>query len=264
MMKATRACALLAALSLPTTGCIDSSDLLFERTGPDGAGATGYQAAVLADGPLAYWPLDEVVGGTRTPDASGNGHDAFIDNDNGSGTVVFDTIGATAGGFAATLRGGAALFVDAPHPLGFGDSSYTLEAWVRIETAESGNLMSSSEMGGGYTTYVSSNSIDHKRYSGTSNEQMSQSPMAFENFRHVAVVYDATVNEGQMYVDGQPLFLPPNDLNLTWTSSSAAFYLSDTGVNDIITVDEVAVYASALSAERISLHHACGVDESCD
>ncbi len=51
------------------TGIVAHRMLLLRETG-----ATGYDASVLADNPLAYWKCDETTG-TTVADSSGNGHD---------------------------------------------------------------------------------------------------------------------------------------------------------------------------------------------
>lgn len=279
----------LLALFTGSAACIDTSGLVFDRDGANtggtageagggggagggtgGAGGAGtgggertYRDVVLEDGPLAYWPIDTLENGSRTPDVTGNGHDAYIDNDMGNGSADFEVAGAVA--TAATLDG-ASLFVDAPHPFGFGDSSYTLEAWVRVDSATNGGLWKCvpSAGGDGYSTYLTETSVNHKRYQDPANEDMNHTPIVLETFRHVVVTFDAALGEGQMYVDGAPIFLPPRELSLSWTIGGAAFELAAAGTPGVVSIDEVAVYDSPLTQERVAEHHACATSGECD
>jgi hypothetical protein len=259
----TRYLLVVAALGFGV-GCIDTSGLVFNAEGGGAGSPLGYQQEVLSDGPLAYWPLDAAEEGTRTPDISGNDHDAFLDNADGSGTVSFDVAGAVAGGTAARLAQGGALFVGPPHPLNFGSSSYTLEMWVRVDSGDLSHVASSTEPnGGGYNTYVSVSAITHKRYSGLDNEQISRESVAMVDFRHLVISYDDARNEGQIILDGVPLLTPPGSLMLSWSEPGAAFFVGDTANGEDITLDDVAVYDQALPLARIQRHY-CVATGTCD
>lgn len=269
----------LAALVVLATGCIDTSGLVFDQDGPGAGGGGGttssaagghggsgtrtYQSEVLDDGPIAYWPLDTTVGAV-TPDVSGNGHDANLDSNEGQGTLTFD-VAATVG-TGVTLASGASLFVGVPHPLAFGDSSYTLEAWVRVDSGTKAGLWSATEVGGtgaGFSTSVDGTGFLHKRYDGGgNNESMSQEGIVLSTLRHVVVTYDRDDDAGQLYVDGQALRLPPDELMLSWDAPGATFLLGSADMSSSVTFDEVAVYDKALSADRVAQHYACAT--ACD
>jgi hypothetical protein len=251
---------LVCVLALSTSACLDVEELLFERE----AGAdAGYRGAVMRDKPIAYWPLDETEGGS-TEDASGNGYTAYINNNGGQGTVSFEDA-VIAGG--ATLQANASLFVEAPHPLGFGSTSYTLEAWVRVDAASSSTLWSCNDGNGGYTTFLDNGSINHKRYGQADYESMNEM-VALQQFRHLVVTYDADASAGLVYIDGSILTLPARTLALTWGQVTSAFSLAATGDTDLVAIDEVALYDKALTASQISDHHLCGKngpsDPSCN
>jgi hypothetical protein len=90
--------------------------------------AMSYRDAVLADNPLAYWPLNETAGTTAT-DASGNGyHGAY------SGGY---TLGQAApGGRQGVSFDGASGFVDTTIPAADipPPNALSIEAWVYIRT----------------------------------------------------------------------------------------------------------------------------------
>ena len=67
-----------------------AADVAIE-TGGD-APVADYASTILADGPLAYFRLDETTG-TKLHDSSGNGHDATL-----SGGVALASAGALVGG----------------------------------------------------------------------------------------------------------------------------------------------------------------------
>lgn len=218
-----------------------------------------YQERVLADGPLAYWPLDDVENASRTPDVSGNGHDANLDDANGSGSIAFDAAGA-AGTTGASLDNRGSIFVGLPNPLGFGSGSYTLEAWIRLDEGDGADLLSANDPGGpGYATFYDTmfTAVTHKRYDGSGGfETMDQQGILLDTLRHIAIVFDAALGEGQIYVDGEPTQLPPFPLTLSWTTSST-FVLGRAANDSTITLDEVAVYDRVLDAEEVAAHFDC-------
>lgn len=246
-------CALMSA------ACIDTSGLVFDRSNDD---EVGYSAEVLSDGPLAYWPLD-VVEGSRTPDMSGNGHDAFFDGgEMGTGTLELEPNGVVEG--AATLFDEGRLFVSTPHPFAFGDRSYTLELWLLAAGTELSKIVTNTEPGSaGYSTFLSETSINHKRYDGTDFEDMGKSPVALAELRHVVITYDHDGALGQMYIDGAPQFPEGYPLSLSWQDPAAAFHLGIAGNGETLVIDEVAVYEGVLDAARIARHH-CAAMPPCD
>lgn len=255
----------LAALVVLGTGCIDTSGLVFGGEGGSGAGAGGggagvpggtYASEVLADDPLAYWPLDDFIG-IETEDLSGNGHTAQI---GASGVVETDLAGHV--GQAVRLTEAGTLFTGVPHPFGFGDGAYTLEAWVRVEGSDvQAGLWTCTDSGQpGYNTYLGSDSLNHKRYDGVDNESVEATSVTLSSFLHIAFVFDGSM--GRWYFDGG-LAAPATALALSWSEPPLAFQLArgPFDASGMVYLDEVAVYDHALSRERLLAH--CQASPAC-
>ena len=87
--------------------------------------------ADIADGLVAYWPLDE-GGGTTTADASGNGNDGTL-----------NLPGWDSGKFGGALNfDGVDDYVDCGNPsiLDFGTGDFTISAWIKT-TAPAGETI---------------------------------------------------------------------------------------------------------------------------
>ena len=120
--------------TLPTAegGALRSQDLQTNPNGTSGGGGGGgsntYAATVKADGPVAYWRLD---------DASGPALDS-VGTNNGtySAGVTRSQPGAIGDGDTAVDLNGTSGFITAPDSpsLRLGDGPFTLEAWVNRPT----------------------------------------------------------------------------------------------------------------------------------
>lgn len=271
---------IVAALSL-ATGCINTDGLFFpddtSSTGGTGGGAstgggtstggtsgaggsggasTDYRSEVLADEPIAYWPLDVFDASLRTESLVGDV------TANVMGTPgQYDTALAGRLGQGARLDQRADVSVPAPHMLGFGNGSYTLEAWVRVSGAAGSQVILScwaegSPVGVGYATYVGPTSVNHKRYDGATSESASTDAPDLTDWTHVVVTHDDAMNLTQVFVSGQLFVSSPQVFS--W-QHQARFMLARAGFNagETVDIDEVAVYDKVLPAARIARHHAC-------
>ena len=86
-----------------------------------------YAAAILADGPSAFWPLDEPAGSTVAGDLTGNGHYGTL-----SAGVTAGAAGPPTGDgdTAMAFHGADAVTVASVAGLPSGAHPYSLEAWV--------------------------------------------------------------------------------------------------------------------------------------
>ncbi len=93
----------------------------------EAGGASGYAAAVLADGPLAYWRLGDPSESTTAVDQSGHGHTANV-----VGTVTFGVPGALAhdSNTAVEFNNNGSIdagdILDAPSP-----AAFSWEVWIQ-------------------------------------------------------------------------------------------------------------------------------------
>src|SRR5436305_1634976 len=90
----------------------------------DTTGLTPYATQVLADSPIAYWKLNDVVGTTTAVDSSGNGHTLTLS----SGTVTYGTAGGPVGTDTYPLFNIGALTASGTTWLPSGVQPYTMEA----------------------------------------------------------------------------------------------------------------------------------------
>ena len=232
-----------------------------------------YRSEVLADSPAVYARMDEAVGEDQLFDSSGNDRHA---DDGHSYPATFGVPGLTSSGTAANFNGvddkmawSDAAWMDA--------TSLTMEAWIKPDTVGAiGYIISrwnpdnndrcyrldvADDGGGGFVRA-------YWRFNDDATNLTVSSPagsIVAGNTYHVVATYDETTGYQAMYINGvevanathsgggalragaEALFL---GCNRTLASNYAHFY---DGV-----LDEVAIYPSALSAERIETHYLAG------
>ena len=240
-----------------TIGFDDSS----WSSGPTGVGydtvALVYSDEVLADNPVGYWRFEETSGAVAA-DSSGNGNDANIV---GGVTLGADgALGVT--GDRAMEFDGATGHIQLPGTWGDGWTELTIEAWVYTEQPITGDFQSvvsghnpsafahfQLHSGGNSGVYTNAGFVATPIVPATPTGQ----------WRHVAIT--SRSGESIVYVDGQQL-----------GSANGAAYSSITASGNVSIglghaggrwfhgrIDEVAIYDTALPAERIELHHLAGV-----
>lgn len=235
-------------------------------TVPDGTAATasGYAKAVLTDGATEYWRLGE---------ASGSGLSSASPDDLTLGTVTRGTAGAIAGDpDAATTFPGTATVPGTSKIAQSGPQVFTAEAWFRTTTTTGGKIL-------GFGDSTTGNSRNYDRHIYLTNAgnlvfgvhdgtiQTVTSPKTYRDgaWHHVA----ATLGPAgiRLYVDGAPVgdkasartaqqyngyWRVGGDNLSSWTNAPLSSKFAG-------TVDEVAIYPTALSADRIAQHHDLGV-----
>ena len=217
------------------------------RPAPTTVPGPPYVAAVRASAPVGYWRLDEPSGGTAA-DQSGNGRTGVY-----AGGFLTNQGGALANGAgrAVLFESGAVEVPDTPALRLNG--AFTIELWARLGSFQNtwpGLVVKGAASGpDGYLVYYdSSGRVILKR----NNVEVASAPSALRTdaFTHLAVTYDGTTV--RWYVDG------------TLSSSKSASYPTNNGgavlaigkgeQYGIHTLDEVAIYGSALSALTLQAH----------
>jgi hypothetical protein len=224
----------------------------------------GYSAAVLADGPLSYFRLDE-SGGSTICDSS-----ATPTNGTYLGGVSYGAEGATSGDPAITATAG----IGNAGPGVSGSHDFTLEGWFRrttttqdqtlvaIGAAGKGNIAGlnvwTTTTAGAYPIAAAS-SIGLDTYEGIN--QWDTAPAGVNlwdgKWHYLAVTYSAASNVATAYVDGQSLGTrTPVALDITAAPILLGHWV-DTEINQplIGSADDIAVYPTALSAARILAHY---------
>jgi hypothetical protein len=225
-----------------------SSDAL-----PDGADPSkAYAAVVLADGPVAYYRLEEASDENAAKDELGT-HPAVS---TGAG-VKFG---------AAGTRGRGATF-DGNHALDVGDAfdfaglqPFTLEVWVRASTAAAGGALFHKRDEGqdpfkGYIVYAD-NGSPHFEAWGVDLSAWNDPPLP-AGFSHVvvAVRYENGKGNATLYVNAQPGTNGGFNNTISLADTPAHLRFGD-GFQGVL--DEIAVYDKALPADRILEHYRAG------
>jgi hypothetical protein len=93
-----------------------------------------YIAAVLADAPVAYYPLNDLSG--QPQDASGNGHHTTTHRDSTTPQTNY-SVGGPGDGTTRAMQNQQRTFV-VPAPVMTATDNFTLEAWVGSSTGQGG------------------------------------------------------------------------------------------------------------------------------
>jgi hypothetical protein len=236
---------------------------------------SGYATAVLADNPLSYWRLGETNGSTVAHDYVGGNDGIYHGVTLGlPGYSVIDP--DTAGGFGGInfyvgdISGTAVDFS--------GHTNFTLEAWVKGPAGQ-GDQSTIIAKGNGDSGTIASEqfSLDvaggnyrfFTRGGGNSFYEADASVGPDGTWQHVVGVYDDSEGGMSIYVNGQ-LSGTGTTRSLGVRSSSnpvaiGAKHLGNDPAYDGYftgTIDEVAVYHSALTADQILAHYAAAYGPS--
>lgn len=232
--------------------------------------ANTYTAAVLSDSPTFYYRLDETAG-TTALDSSGNAVTSTeVSNPTHSATGVLtsDTDGATQFDGATDYMYSNTSYVN--------PTTFTIEAWFQTSTTSGGRIV-----GFGTAQTGASGSFDRQIYmSNTGQLYFGVYPGAVKTINSTASYNDgnkhhvvATLSSAGMflYVDGGQVASDATTTtaqsytgywrvgydNLSgWTAAPTSHYFNG-------TIDEVAVYSTALSLQRTQVHYCDGSNNSC-
>lgn len=213
-----------------------------------------YSTTILSDLPVAYWRLGE-ISGTSAADASGNGRTGTY-----GGGVVLGMAGAIRGenDAAARFGSGGAKVVAPLLPL---MSQWTAEAWVYPTAAQSGtpyivcDRFSLSGINFGIVVNLSAGTCAVSTlYDNGSLINTPQVELTLNAWTHVAGTYDGS--NLRLYLNGAL-----SQTLASTTASASGGVATDIGIRNspgdsfIGSIDEVAIYNTALSASRLLAHY---------
>ena len=235
---------------------------------PVGAGAPK-QAALQALAPsacpsglVALWKMEETSGTTIVDSA--NGHDGIC----ATGECPISATGVVSN--ALTYSEATTVTVPSSAAFDFALSdSFTMEAWIKPATACSGDepvVGRSSVNGTDFQWWLGCETgkaeLIVKDVNLVLGAAQSTTTIADGSFHHVVGLRDATNNELRLYVDGTLEATTPmtytagfgsgTPIYLGWYKASQKYHFSG-------TLDEVAIYNRALTAQEIADHHTRGV-----
>ena len=214
-----------------------------------------YRASVLADHPVAYWRLDEETG-TVMADASGNGNDGAY-----AGAVTLGQPGAlahdsdTAAGVGPA--GGAASVVSTPS---LQVNPVTIEIWInkRADTEYGAYVSKNFAPGAGAGTGWFQLLNDHHsgriafRVTEDNPTLVSSKILGLHTWYYVVATYDGTT--AKLYINGKL----DGSIAITAIAKQTAdpVYIGRRadGLFTNAVLDEIAIYPTALSSERIATH----------
>jgi hypothetical protein len=226
---------------------------------PDTGPASGYPAAVLADGPLAYWRLGEPSGSRTCVDQSGHGHDATV-----IGTVTLGVPGALTNdsntavqfdGMSGSIDAGDIL--DAPSP-----APFSWEVWVkptsigafrdffsRITYDTKGNPVAGTYM---FAWQGAGMNLGFERWVGGAAVMAVDTPgLTAGAWAHLVGTVDAS-GTGVVFINGVQAGTA-GTMGGTVPATAAHILF---GASLPCVLDEIAIYDHALSAQSVAAHWA--------
>jgi hypothetical protein len=230
---------------------------------PSGASSAvtpvAFSAAIAADSPVLYWRLGE-SSGTSAADSTANSNNGTY-----SSGVTLGVTGALAGDSdtAVALDGTTGNVQDAsPSALPTTNTARTLEAWFNIgSTVTTAQPILSYGSNSGlemFTVSVEGSKIE--LYDGTETISVTAgSSLNDGGWHQLAVTYDGSTTV-KIYLDGTQVGTDQaTSAPLNTTLDSGGFQAGSDGSAFLDgKIDEVAVYASALSASKIADHYTVG------
>ncbi len=217
--------------------------------------SSAYETAVLADSPAVYYRLNE-TSGTTASDDSGNGNAGTY----AASGITYAATGALASDTdtAISTSGGTAIPVSAGGSfLPSGSTSRTAEIWAK--TSQTGRYFmswgptSGDAAGSQFNIYlISATSLEVYTGAGQAAQVTSPIPLNDNAWHMYDFVYDGTYIT--FYIDGQQV-IADNVGTLTTQTGSGLQIGNTTGATALTgSIDEPAIYPSALTATRINAH----------
>jgi hypothetical protein len=220
-----------------------------------------YPAAVLYDGPVAYWRLGERPGAPAVEDATGHAH-------RGAYSATGVTLGVPG---AIEGDGDGALLLDGTSgSVAFGDlfdfpasSPFSLEAWVKpdVRDAEYRRIFSkeASDPRGrqGYSVKIQATyGLQADRVADDVVTLLRDDTVGTAAYHHVVTTFDGQTLT--LYVDGRLSDQKPSAYPLPDVSVAFVVGKASNGSHSYFggSLDELAVYDRALPAARVAAHFA--------
>lgn len=229
-------------------------------SGATGTATTGYVQTIQADGPLAYYRLDEATG-TIADDISGNMNQGTL-----HGTITLGVTGLlTSGGDTAMTFDGTTGYISLPTsliPTGSGHA-WSLECWCRVTSLPGSTWNSMVNMGtisagtlAGIYINNTGGTVTFAVGTGSVNI-FSSTHVATNTTYHVVGTYDGT--NIRLYVNGS-LVAGPSAVTVNLGTTYASIGADSSPAQEFFggTIDEAAFYNYALSSGQVSNHYTVG------
>lgn len=220
-----------------------------------------YVSEVLADSPLAYWRLEEAAGSSAA-DSSGNGKTGTY-----QGSLDLGQAGLITSGLSLHCHGSnAGVLIASAFSLPTATSPFTFEAWIKTTATGTRPIVS------GRSNASANANLDF----GVNSGKLYVQPRGDNNAGLITLQSPGNVNDGNthhvvatrttaklwtLYIDGASVATQSDGLTSGCTSLDLA-YIGKEARNILFmdgTIDEVAVYQSALSSARVLAHYNAGI-----
>jgi parallel beta-helix repeat protein len=214
---------------------------------------SAYQSSVLSDGPAAYWRLGE-TSGTTAADASGQNHTATL-----NGAVKLGTVGALVNDANTAMTfDGSTTSVRSNTTVAVGPD-FSMEAWTKASTSTSFGTIASVYANGQVRTLY----LNGRQFVGLTDiganwpaNAVSSADLDPSLWHHVVF----TIQGGsslKLYVDGALAGSTTAPIAASFSANPVIGWSDATWVSHFNgTIDDVAMYPSALSAANVSAHFA--------
>lgn len=228
-----------------------------------------YAVQLPLDTPTAWWRLGE-QSGTEAIDSSGNGFDGTYFG----GATFNSTAGLIFGGADSAIAfDGVDDYVQVP--IAVTAFPVTLEAWFSCSLGQSVTIYDQESFDGATRLSFSVQSTGEVRTDSISGvapaisvyTTITTAVVADGNAHHVAAVFTNGSTAATLYVDGVAQSTTTNTLNLPTSFPSVGVGLIQAALGSGVpigggegTLDEIAIYGSALSAATIAAHYGYGTD----
>ncbi|MFF8513308.1 PKD domain-containing protein [Streptomyces sp. NPDC015492] len=217
--------------------------------------ASSYTGTVLADSPAGYWRLGE-TSGTVAADSSGNAKNGtftgnfILKGENGA------LLGESTQNSAVRFQGGATSLVTLPNMQLSAQNNLTMEGWIKTTSGSTAPVYLFNETNSSNWSYfrVNQGKLRYYRNLLTPTEGGGAWSRTYDgtrnvndgNWHHIAAVQ--TAGSVTLYVDGTA--------DGTWneTQKHQALASTDIGKSTTATIDEPAVYFTALTGAKIASH----------
>ncbi len=238
-----------------TSDASGSIDVVTNDGAADAGLGEAYARAVLGDGPVAYWRLDE-ASGPGAVDVTGNGAGTF------AGECGFGAEGAFDGSSGIFLDGGScAVLLGTPVDVS-GTNSYSIELWWHGRAPQSTvneylvSLTQDYDGGGldGVNLFAHYGAgLFVNRIVGDVERRVSTALPTAGYFHHIVATYDGTTT--RLYVNATPVAAIEDTRGAYAKSPPAAIGFGPRASLAIAVFDEVALYDRALTGPQILAHY---------
>ena len=220
-----------------------------------------YADEVLADSPVARWKLDETTGTTAVDSVAGN-------NGTYAGATLNQAPLINAGTAVLFSGSGSGITVPDATALDLG-SAFTLRAWVKTSSAATHQtLYEKGQSGSTWPSYwlriLAGGTVSCEVRSGNADTSKAVATTAVtvnDGARHMIDAVFVGSSTLKIYIDGVERASVSHSIASAWNTAAALYIGTRYGGGEAYAgvLDELAMFATALSAARISAHYNAGL-----